>query len=143
MRGKFFGMSTPRDMLEKAKREHEKMKSELTIDTVFNFFVTAYHVTDYVKARGVNKTEIANLSHDTDFKMCKHICEKGKHIMKRDTYKTQYEPGALFGKGCFGKIEFAERESYIVVDGNVPVDVLDLSERLITKWEVFFSRNGI
>jgi hypothetical protein len=77
----FFEISSPRDMLGKAKRELEKMNSDLTTDTVFNFFVTAYHVMDYVKAQEkASKIEIDKMYADSDFEMCNFICNKGKHI---------------------------------------------------------------
>ena len=142
----FFEISSARDMLGKAKRELEKMNSDLTTDTVFNFFVTAYHVMDYVKAQGkASKIEIDKMYADPDFEMCNFICNKGKHIRlkKGSSYKTIYNPGALLGAANFGEVEFAESKSYVVVDGHVKVNVLDLSERLIAKWETFFSRNGI
>ena len=116
----FFEISSPRDMLEKAKRELEKMKLELTTDTVFNFFVTAYHVMDYVKAQGkARKIEIDKMYADSDFEMGNFICNKGKHIQlkKGDPYKTKYKPGATLGRANLGEIEFGAAESYVIVEG--------------------------
>lgn len=39
-------------MLEKARREHARMSSSFDIDHVFNFFVTANHIRDYVEKTG-------------------------------------------------------------------------------------------
>ncbi len=36
-------------MFEKAEREHQRLQNEFTIDNVFNFFVTAHHIKDYVE----------------------------------------------------------------------------------------------
>jgi hypothetical protein len=49
-----------------------------------------------------------------------------------------YNPGAIAGRAIAGQVELGAAASYVVVDGNVEVNVLDLSERLIAKWEEFF-----
>jgi hypothetical protein len=119
------------------------MKLELTTDTVFNFFVTAYHVMDYVKAQGkARKIEIDKMYADSDFEMGNFICNKGKHIQlkKGDPYKTKYKPGATLGRANLGEIEFGAAESYVIVEGTVEVNVLDLSERLIAKWDARFGQ---
>ena len=48
----YFELSKPIDVLNKAKREFEKMQKDLNTDNIFNFFVTAYHIMDYVKSQG-------------------------------------------------------------------------------------------
>ena len=40
----FFELRTPRDLLEKAHREHDRLTCAFNIDNVFNFFVTAFHI---------------------------------------------------------------------------------------------------
>jgi hypothetical protein len=45
----YFELRTPQDMLAKAYRERERLREGLDIDNVFNFFVTAGHIYDYVK----------------------------------------------------------------------------------------------
>jgi hypothetical protein len=52
----FFQLNTPKDMLEKAKRELTRLETadsmaEDSIDHVYNFFVTAYHIVDYLDGR--------------------------------------------------------------------------------------------
>ncbi|KKB61156.1 hypothetical protein WM40_24800 [Robbsia andropogonis] len=48
----FFQIKSPLDMLEKARRERNRMVAEVHIDHVYNFFVTVAHVADYVKHSG-------------------------------------------------------------------------------------------
>lgn len=50
-RNQFFELKSPRDMLEKARREFSRLRSDLNTDNVFNFFVTIHHIKDYVSAR--------------------------------------------------------------------------------------------
>lgn len=81
----WFGLehkSGSRVILEKAKRELNAMKTKLSADTVFNFFVTAYHIMDYVKnLAGVSKPAIDAMYADPDFDTCKFICNRGKHLV--------------------------------------------------------------
>ena len=44
-------------MLEKAKRELARMEAEVHIDNVYNFYVTAYHIQDYVQKTNPSKIE--------------------------------------------------------------------------------------
>jgi hypothetical protein len=149
MTSPFFEIRTPRDLLEKAKRDYSHMEAETSTDTVFNFFVTIYHVVDYVKALGtVPEAAIKKLYDDPDFKMCQFLCNKGKHIKLRQlqSYEAKYQPaitgGALdsfpLGSGVLGG-----PESYVVFDGNKEVDTIDLGVRLLQKWDAFFATHGI
>jgi len=145
----FFEIGSPRDLLEKAKRDYAKMKAGTSTDTIFNFFVTAYHVVDYVKALGaVPESTISNLYDDPDFKMCQFLCNKGKHIKLRQshTYQAKHEAavaGGTLGSFVLGSDVLGGPERFIVLDGASEVDTGELGARLIRKWETFFSTNGI
>ena len=55
MNDRFFDLSTPRDMLNKAVREHfSRLETDLSIDNVFNFFVTAFLYLRLCKKIGVS-----------------------------------------------------------------------------------------
>ncbi len=134
-------------MYKKAERELEKMQSDLNTDTIFNFFVTAYHIMDYVKRQGtVSSAAIDSMYDDTDFKMCQFICNKGKHLVltKNDLdTKTVYKPGALYGSTPYNTAMFNENSSYkFFVDGQ-EVNFIELGKRLIGKWDKFFIENSI
>ena len=146
MKDRFFEISSPGDMLGKAKRDFDEMKSHLDIDTIFNFFVTAYHVMNYVEVQG-KASEVARSKfyEDEDFKICQYICNKGKHLhlKKGDPYRTRHNKAAVFGEVCFGEVTFAQSESYsLIADGRV-VDVIALAQRVLDKWEGFFRDNNI
>ena len=73
------GSST--DMLAKTRRELARLRAEVNIDTVFNFFVTAYHVQDYLRAEMPQiKADIDTLLADADLVICRTICNQGKHL---------------------------------------------------------------
>lgn len=137
-------------MLEKAKRELDKMKSSLDTDSIFNFFVTTYHVMDYVRAKGsVSQSAIDAFYSDSDFQMCNFICNKGKHIQLKkyaktsDPYKTKHTLGVLYGAVSFNEAMYNEGESYVIVDGSREIDIIVLGESLIVKWEKFFADNSL
>ena len=77
----FFELTTPRDMLEKAKRELIRLEENLHIDHVYNFFTTAYHIQDYLKnGNYLSQSEVDKFFNDQDLKDCRDICHKGKHL---------------------------------------------------------------
>ncbi len=153
MTEEFFQLHSPRDMLEKAKREFGRMKSSPNIDTVFNFYVTAYHVKDYVEGQsGVLGAAIKEeFKKDQGLRMCDYICHKGKHLelkakkWAKDEYKfkTRYKLMGVWGQAPWGAEPFGGGESYrLVVDGE-EIDVIELGQRVLEKWERFFKDNGI
>ncbi len=145
----FFQIATARDLLNKAKRDYEKMKEETSTDTIFNFFVTVYHVVDYVKALGtVQESDINQLYADPDFQMCQFLCNKGKHIQLRggDPYQAQHTPatpGGTLDSFVLDVDQLGGPERFIVVDKSQEVEVGDLGKKLLKKWEAFFSTHGI
>lgn len=145
----FFEIESPRDLFDKAKRDYEKMKADTSTDTVFNFFVTTYHVIDYVKALGtISDAALEQLYADAEFKMCLFLCNKGKHIRLRsgEPYEAKHRPevpGGTLGSFVLGFHRLGGPEKFVLLDGAQEVDVIELGARLINKWEVFFTINGI
>ena len=95
----FFELGTPRDMLEKARREHERLNKNFNIDNVFNFFVTAYHIRDYLlKTNSVKQTDVEAFLKDQDLKDCRDLCDKGKHLVL--TNDKRVDPTTQIQRGC-------------------------------------------
>lgn len=147
MTSAFFEISSPRDLLEKAKRDYAKMKADTSTDTIFNFFVTTYHVKDYVQALGtVPKSAIDGLYDDPDFKMCQFLCNKGKHIKLRSPYEAKHEAavaGGVLGSFVLGVDKLGGPERFVVLDGGKEVDTVDLGAKLLEKLGAFFTAHGI
>jgi hypothetical protein len=145
----FFKIATPRDLLEKARRDIEKMKADTSTDTIFNFFVTTYHVVDYIKALGtIPQTVIDQLYSDADFRLCQFLCNKGKHIQLRgdEPFEAKHKPaipGGALDSFSLGVDQLGDPERFVVLDGAQEVDVIQLGNKLIKKWEDFFSVHGI
>ena len=71
-------LGSSNDMLSKARRELARLRDDVNIDTVFNFFVTAYHVQDYLRAEAPNRAgDVDALLTDPDFVVCRSICNQG------------------------------------------------------------------
>jgi len=142
----FFQFFSPRDILEKAKRDLDRLREDPDIDNVFNFFVTAYHVMDYVRAQGI----VSNASQDQlyledDFRMCKFICNKGKHLVLKhgNNYETYRRPGSTLGDFTIGETLLGIGPAYLVIDDTDRIDAVQLAERIVERWERFFRDNGL
>lgn len=143
----FFEYSTPRQMLEKAKRELQRLTEDMTSDNVFNFFVTAYHIVDRIgESDAVSQQNLNDLHSNPDFKKCKYICNKSKHrkLKKYDNeFITYRRPAAVFGEAVFGESVFNAGRAYFIIDKNESVDVLKLGQNIIHLWEAFFNEHNI
>lgn len=146
MSNEFFSFSMPRDLLEKAQRDLKILQMNPNIDTVFNYFVTAYHVVDYVKANDLApESAIDGLYQEEDFRMCRFICNKGKHLSLRtgDEYDTYRRPGSTLGDFTLGETLLGVGEAYLVIGEEGQIDVVELAERIIDRWTRFFEEHEI
>src|SRR5437879_11270276 len=108
----FFELRTPRDMLAKAERELARFQQDFTIDNLFNLFVTAYHIQDYIRASAaVPQHALDSFLADAELKACRDLCDKGKHLRltKRADPTTDVVDGGFSG-AAFGELAFGEDE---------------------------------
>ena len=136
MNHKFFDISSAQDLLEKAKRDYISLCDNLNTDNIFNFFVTIYHVKDYILVqRLANKQSIEKIFEDNDFQICELICNKGKHlgVNRNATQSFQAHADTYFGNDVI----------YEAICDGKKIEVVELGKRLIEKWETFFKENGI
>lgn len=132
-------------MLEKARREHKRLIANFDIDNVFNFFVTAYHISDYIlKTASVSQFVLDTFKQDQDIKDCRDLCDKGKHLV----LTKRPDPTAVIWNGCIGGAPIGElpiggEDKWVLFLGKRQVDVLWLSERVLAKWDEFFVSNGL
>jgi hypothetical protein len=119
-------------MWRKALRELEVLRGDVNPETIFDFFVTSYHVMDYVKAMGtVPKAAIDEMYKDPDFGLCQFICNKGKHLELRQ------EPGHDAHSDVGATPRYA-----VIVEGR-RIDVLQLARAVVGRWRRFFEETGI
>jgi hypothetical protein len=151
MKASPFFMSNPRHMFEKAKRDFDKMKANVNTETVFNFFVTAYHIRDYVEnqSKALRDAIFKEFNEDKDFRMCRYICEKGKHMeltherWKDYQFNTQHNLGGLLDGAPLDAVYLDANESYRLVADGKEIEVIALGQQILQKWERFFKANGI
>ena len=132
-------------MLAKAEREFERLHAEFNVDNVFNFFVTAYHIQDYIK----NTNAIPQLARekflaDIDLKDCQDLCNKGKHLLLTNRADpTTFVYSGTFGGAPFGALPFHGGDKWMLFTGDREVDVEWLAERVIGKWRDFLETHGV
>lgn len=132
-------------MLEKAKREHARLLATFDIDHIFNFFVTANHIRDYVeKAGSVTSAQIEELFQDNDMKDCRDLCDKAKHLRltKRPDPMTHRWSGAL-GGAPIGAVPIGSGGEWELWSNGRTVAILPLAARVLQKWEAFFERHRL
>jgi hypothetical protein len=122
------------------------------IDHVFNFFVTAYHIIDYVrKAEAVPQHFIDTFAADQDIKDCRDACDKGKHLKltKPGRVDPDMDPqhGAAFAADAFATEAWSRdawnmgERALLSEDRVVPVEAL--ADRVMKKWDTFFAEHGL
>lgn len=140
-----FELQTPRDMLEKACREYQRLSERFDIDNLFNFFVTAYHISDYIrKTNTVSQVVLDTFLQDQDIKGCRDLCDKGKHLTltKRADPTTHIWSGCL-GGAPLGVLPLGGGDKWVLLTGVREVDVEWLAQRVLDKWEGFFANHGL
>ncbi len=136
------------DMLSKARRELSRLRDDVNIDTVFNFFVTAYHVQDYLRAEEPNCAgDVDALLTDPDLIVCRSICNQGKHLRvdrKANPVgaKVSVRSGVI-GIGVVGEMVVGAGILWDLTYDGTSHDPIALSERVLAKLEAFFDAHGI
>lgn len=138
------GSST--DMLSKARRELARLRDDVNIDTVFNFFVTAYHVQDYLRA-DAPRGDVDTLLADPDLVVCRSICNQGKHL-KVDRKaspvgaKVSGRSGVV-GIGVVGEMVVGAGILWDLTYDGTSHDPISLADRVLAKLEEFFVAHNI
>jgi hypothetical protein len=140
----FFELTNARDMLNKAHREHERLTKDFNIDNLFNFFVTAYHIRDYVRRSGVQQKVLDEFMSDSDLNNCRDLCNQGKHLI----LTNRPDPSTQIYSGCFGgapiaSMPFSGGAKWVLTSESGEVDVPDLAKRVLEKWDQFFEKHQL
>lgn len=80
MAGGFFSMRSASDLLEKLGRDSEKLSATTDADTLFNFFVTAWSLHDWIAAEHPALKQSVDALFDGELLYCQEIGNKAKHF---------------------------------------------------------------
>ncbi len=132
-------------MLEKAKREHIRLSAIFDIDNVFNFFVTANHIRDYVvKTGAASQADVERLFADQDMMDCRDLCDSAKHLRltKRADPVTHQWSGTI-GGAPIGALPIGGTGRWELWSNGREVDIEWLAGQVLQKWEAFFQQHGL
>jgi hypothetical protein len=131
-------------MLRKAERDLVTLTSSYNSDNVFNFFVTAYHVGDYVKnTHFASQAALEAFLKDPDLVDCRDICNTAKHyvLTRHPTAVSSYDSGAVGGAAVGALAVGADGDWELSIDGR-RIDVAQLAARVVAKWSDFLARHS-
>jgi hypothetical protein len=132
----FFELGTAKDMLEKARRELARLEADVSIDHVFNFFVTAFHIADYLDDKRLRK----KVRKKSWFRLCGDAGNKAKHMeLTRDRPDPKTPKHFVLADGMSvprvqWRIQWQDGKSR---------EVISFAREVIAKWEEFFALHGI
>ena len=140
----YFELRTPRDMLEKTRREYQRLTESLNIDNVFNFFVTAYHIRDYIDVNNtIDKATLDKFFEDQDMQDCRDLCNKGKHLVLSSCNPvTHIWTGCLNG-APMGTLPLGGGRKWVLFTRGREVEVASLAKRVLDKWDGFFENHKL
>lgn len=144
----FFEIQTASDMLRKARRELSRLESDASIDHVYNFFVTAYHVTDYLeKANSVPSDALRDLRADYLFERCGDVCNKAKHVRlerKRPDITPTIFSGTINGAPINTlPINGGEERWIFWPQDDTYMELVSFARSIVVKLESFFEQHKI
>lgn len=143
---------TSRELLEKVKLDYEILVKDTNGYNIFNFFVTAYHLKDYiVNEFGLNENKdirtFKNMQELLD--LAGFIANKGKHfkVINKNykTMETRFYSGKHDGTMLFdGTHHYDGKVEYKVFYGEDKVkEVKELAKELLNCWKDFFVEKEI
>ena len=134
-------------MLQKAEHDLARMKEELNAYTLFNFFVTCYHIADYVRAANSEaEADLDALYKDDEFQLVRFLCNRGKHLELKPSNEREHHEllmGARSGIARSGAFRSGEPVRWHIFVEGQRVYPVPLGETVLEKWRKFFDENGI
>ncbi|WP_042875626.1 hypothetical protein [Cupriavidus necator] len=141
----FFELTTAGAMLAKAKRELVRLECEESIDHAYNFFTTAYHVTDYLKPV-LSAADHRALVTEPAIHLCADVCNKAKHMTltrSRSDPLTHSDSGAIGGAAINSVAINASGERWVRWADGTQLELVQFAKFIIAWFEQFFAAHGI
>jgi hypothetical protein len=148
---KAFAITTSRDLHAKLQRDASSLHDEVSSDRLFNFFVTAWSLVDWIKSDDSvpadAKAARDSIRSDPLLQVCRDLANGCKHHTithyNAPTERTVSTSGyglGRYGKGAYGVGE--ESVEVVMKDGS-RYPVLQLVDDVMGRWRLFFDRYGI
>ena len=144
-----FRLQTPRDLLTKLRHDFSRLeKDPLDEYAAFDFFVTAYHLLDWIypDAEDEHNRDIRRQVEQDNalLQVCSHIANGSKHFettrRHRSVQDAYYEHGA-FDLNAFDQDAFQVDKLTIILQDEAAaqfgesLECLDLARKLLAFWE--------
>jgi len=81
MAAHFFGLNNARDLLNKLGRDFEKLEDQPNVDSLFNFFVTAGSIKDWILVERPELKDRVDDLYNGRLLYCLEIGNKAKHLV--------------------------------------------------------------
>jgi len=141
---------TSKELYEKAQLEYKTLIEDISPYNIFNFFVTAYHLKDYIKSEfDLNETDDIRDFGDMNelLNIAGFIANKGKHFELNNSHnmETRYYSGKGDGTMlCDGTWCIGEGEAYKIMDNEEIIhSIQDLAKRFMDEWEKFIDEKEL
>lgn len=144
----FFELGTAESVLKKAKRELKRLEAENSIDHVYNFFVTACHIADYLDGR-LAEPDVKSIKAEPLIQFCGDVCNKAKHMRltwNRPDVETPIRfKGAVLNTAPLNTfaLNTSRVERWIIWEDKSTLEVVRFARDVIAKWEKIFVEHGI
>jgi hypothetical protein len=147
-----YGLKSPRDLLEKLKRDGALLNEEVTSDKFFNFVATGWAIKDWVKndeslptsARSIVESSAQN---DQLLQICRDLANASKHFVlsRSEPIISTAESAQGYGLGRYGKgrYGYGEEDIQITLNDGSAVSCLELVKGVILSWDRFFLSHGL
>jgi hypothetical protein len=142
----FFELLTVKDLFAKLERDFVRVQSSpVDVDAAFDFFVTAYHILDWLHPGVENNLKREEIEKNSVLlQVASHLANGSKHFeatarKHKSVEKTVSRPGA-FQPGAFQPDAFDVGELVIHLEGDAAVhlgrstNVVELATRLVDFW---------
>ncbi|RQZ31754.1 hypothetical protein DIE14_02285 [Burkholderia sp. Bp9017] len=141
----FFELTDAAAMLRKARRELDRLAREASIDHVFNFFVTAHSVTDYLKGV-VAEPDRAALLAERDIQLCRDVSNKAKHMTLdrgRPDPATHHASGAIGGAAINTVAINGVGERWVSWPDGTRLEMVSFGKSVLQRLEQFLTDHGL
>jgi len=145
----WLGLSTPKDLLKKLRKDCGRVRDEpLDAYSTFDFFVTAFHLLDWLYPGNENKAHRRQIIEASPLlAICQHVANGLKHLRLNDSSLK-----SVAGTGTAGTFDktfdrtFDRTRLVLHLDGEAAakfgstVDVSKLAPKIVDWWEQELSK---